>query len=103
TPLANILPADTPMHGFDTVADGLRLSTLQMEKYLEAADVALEAAIDFGPEPKQISGRMFLKDEEGVRKNLDMPEGTQTNPSDPKSKHRHLMRELPDAIVYFNE
>src|SRR5438093_1193595 len=40
TPLAVMLPADTPTLGFDTVADGLRFSTLQMEKYLEAADRA---------------------------------------------------------------
>ncbi|MHA3775407.1 DUF1592 domain-containing protein [Verrucomicrobiota bacterium sgz303538] len=103
TSLANLLPVDTPMYGFDTVAEGQRLSTLQMEKYLEAADVALDAAINLGPEPEQISGRLFFKDEEDVRKNLDTPEGTQTNPSDPKSKHRHLLRELPDAIVFFNE
>lgn len=103
TPLASLLPADTPLHGFDTVAEGLRLSTLQMEKYLEAADVAIDAAINLGPEPTQLKGRWFLKDEEGVRKNLDKPDGTPDNPSDPKSKHRHLLRELPDAIVFFNE
>lgn len=103
TPLAALLPADTPLHGFDTVAEGLRLSTLQMEKYLEAADIAIDAAINLGPEPTQLKGRWFLKDEEGVRKNLDKPDGTPDNPSDPKSKHRHLLRELPDAIVFFNE
>ena len=44
-PLAGLLPEDTPMHGYDTVADGLRFSQLQLEKYLEAADVALDAAV----------------------------------------------------------
>ena len=101
--VADLLPADTPMHGFDTVAEGLRLSTLQMEKYLEAADFALDAAINLGPEPKEIKGRWLLRDEKGVRENLDKPVGTLTNPNDLKSKHRHLMRELPDAIVFFNE
>jgi len=104
TPLAVLLPADTPLYGFDTVAEGLRLSTLQMEKYLEAADTAVDAAINLGPEPERMKGgRWFLKDEEGVRKNLDKPDGTPDNPSDPKSKHRHVLRELPDAIVFFNE
>jgi len=104
TPLAALLPADTPTYGFDTVAEGLRLSTLQMEKYLEAADLAIDEAINFGPEPEQLSKRCFFKDEQGVRKNLDTPEGTLANPNDPKSKHRYLMRELPDgAIVFFNE
>lgn len=101
-PLADSLPADTPLHGFDTVAEGLRLSTLQMEKYLEAADLALDAAIQLGAEPKPLSGRWFFKDEKDVRRNIDTPEGTLTNPNDPKSKHRYLLRELPDAIVFFD-
>ena len=103
TRLADLLPGDSSMHGFDTVADRLRLSTLQMEKYLEAADVAIDAAIQLGPEPTPLKGHWFLKDEKDVRKNLDTPEGTLSNPNDPKSKHRHLLRELPDAIVFFNE
>jgi hypothetical protein len=102
-PLADLLPEDTAMHGFDTVADGLRLSTLQMEKYLEAADTALDAAIDLGPEPQQMKEHWSLKDESDVRKNLDTPIGTITNPANPKDKHRHLLRELDDGVVFFNE
>ena len=100
-PLVVMLPADTPLHGFDTVAEGLRLSTLQMEKYLEAADAAVEAAIELGPEPKQIKGHWLVKDEKEIRRLLDTPEGTQVNKNDP-NKHRHLLRELPDAIVFFD-
>lgn len=102
TPLASILPADTPAHGFDTVAEGLRLSMLQIEKYLEAADVALDAAIDFSAEPQRETKRYLFRDEKNVRSNLDKPE---TAPAEDKSgkNHRHLMLELPDAIVYFNE
>ncbi|HEV7406010.1 MAG TPA: DUF1592 domain-containing protein [Chthoniobacteraceae bacterium] len=103
TPLAALLPADGSAHGFDTVAEGLRLSSLHMEKYLEAADLAFDDAVQFGPEPAQLSKRMFLKDEKGVRSMLDKPEGELTNKNDPKSKHRHVLHELPDAIVYFNE
>lgn len=103
-PLTAMLPADTPLYGFDTVSEGLRLSTLQMEKYLEAADAAVDAAINLGPEPASISGHWLVKDEEGVRKNIDTPEGTLTNRNDPKSKHRQLLRELPDgAIVFFDQ
>lgn len=102
TPLAAILPADTPAHGFDTVAEGLRLSMLQMEKYLEAADVALDAAIEFGPDPERKTVRYLFKDEKNVRSNLDKSEDS---PAEDKSgkKHRHLMLELPEAIVFFNE
>ncbi len=103
TPLVALLPADSPMHGFDTVAEGLRLSTLQMEKYLEAADIALDAAINLAPEPDPVKGHWLVKEEQGIRKNLDTPEGTITNKNDPKSKHRHLMLELPDSVVFFNE
>lgn len=102
-PLARLLPEEQPMHGFDTVAEGLRFSQLQMEKYLEAADVALDDAITFGPEPERTAKRYFFKDEKGVRSNLDKPE---TAEADDKSgrKHRHLLRELPDgSVVFFNE
>lgn len=103
TPLAGILPEDTPLHGFDTVAEGLRLSMLQMEKYLEAADLAIDEAIDLGPEPESIRKRWFFKDEPNVRKHLDTPVGAVTDKFNPKQTHRHLMKELPDAIVFFSE
>ena len=103
TPLAGILPEDTPMHGFDTVAEGLRFSQLQMEKYLEAADVAIDCAINLDVEPEQVKKKFFFKDEQGVRKNLDTPVGAVTDKFNPKQKHRHLMLEKPDAIVFFNE
>lgn len=103
-PLAPVLPADTPLYGFDKVSEGLRLSTLQMEKYLEAADLAIDAAVEFGPAPDAEKHRYFFKDEQGVRKNIDTPEGTVTNPNDKRNKHRHLLRQLEDgSIVYFNE
>lgn len=103
TPLAGILPEDTPMHGFDTVAEGLRFSQLQMEKYLEAADTAIDAAINLGPEPEQVKKRFFFKDEPGTRKHLDTPVGAVTDKFNPDRKHRHLLKELPDAIVFFSE
>jgi hypothetical protein len=96
----DILPPDTPSHGFDTVADGLRFSQLQMEKYLEAADTALEAAIVLTEEPKRFHKRMSLKEEKGIRENLDTPEGKVTNPAG-NEKHKVLFRELPDAVVMF--
>ena len=40
-----ILPADGEAHGFDTVGEALNLSYVQVAKYLEAADVALDEAI----------------------------------------------------------
>ena len=40
-----LLPADGSRHGFDKVGDALDLSHVQLAKYLEAADRALDAAI----------------------------------------------------------
>jgi len=103
TPLIGILPEDTPMHGFDTVAEGLRFSQLQMEKFLEAADVAINDAINLEVQPEQVKKKFFFKDEQSTRKQLDTPVGTVTDKFNPKQKHRHTLKELPDAIVFFNE
>jgi hypothetical protein len=102
TPLARLLPEEQPMHGFDTVAEGLRFSQLQIEKYLEAADAALDAAITFEAEPERRAKRCFLKDEKSVRSHLDKPDGAEAGDGS-RNKHRHVLRELPEAIVYFSE
>ncbi len=47
--VAALLPEDGRAHGFDTVDEGLSLSAVQMEKYLEAADRALDAALGGAP------------------------------------------------------
>jgi len=44
-PLAELLPEDGSVQGFDNVADGLGISAILMERYLEAADVAFEHVI----------------------------------------------------------
>lgn len=45
TPLADLLPEDGSVQGFDNVAGGLGLSSILMQRYLEAADVAFEGSI----------------------------------------------------------
>ena len=45
TELADLLPADDTVQGFDNVAGGLGLSSILMERYLEAADLAFESTI----------------------------------------------------------
>ena len=45
TPLASLLPEDGEVQGFDNVAGGLGISSILMERYLEAADVAFEHTI----------------------------------------------------------
>jgi hypothetical protein len=44
TPLREMLPEDGLSHGFDNVGESLNLSVAHLERYLEAADVALREA-----------------------------------------------------------
>ena len=55
--LMELLPEDGSAHGFDKVSTALTLSPVQVEKYLEAADVALDAAIGIGPKPAFVQQR----------------------------------------------
>jgi mono/diheme cytochrome c family protein len=72
--LEDLLPADASDHGFDNVGEALHSSSFLMEKYLEAADRALGAAIASGPKPWVQKARYSLKKEHpsgDVYKNLD--------------------------------
>ena len=101
TPMRHILPSDSPSHGFDTVAEGLRISQLHIEKYLEAADAAILDALDFRPPPDTTAKRYQYKEEPGVKKQFEIADGT-PDKKDPKKMHRQTLKELPDAIVWFN-
>lgn len=43
--LQKLLPEDDTAHGFNTTAEGLRISPVHIQRYLEAADKALQAAV----------------------------------------------------------
>jgi hypothetical protein len=47
----DLLPEDGRAHGFDRVGTALDLSHVQLTKYLEAADLALDQAIAIQPQP----------------------------------------------------
>jgi hypothetical protein len=57
-----MLPADGEAHGFDTVGAALNLSHVQVARYLEAADAALDAALQMSEVPVE-TRRVRLKDE----------------------------------------
>lgn len=102
-PLAGLLPEDTPMHGFDTVAEGLRFSQLQIEKYLEAADAALDAAVDLRVPVELKKERFSYKDQKSIQENLALPDDP---PADPKTKYqrkRQVFRSIDDALVMFTD
>ncbi len=47
--VTDILPLDDSGYGFDNIGDVLTLSPLHMERYLEAAELALNMAVDLSP------------------------------------------------------
>ncbi|MGJ8644889.1 MAG: DUF1592 domain-containing protein [Luteolibacter sp.] len=51
-----ILPPDDSGYGFDNIGDALTISPVHLERYLEAARIALDKALDFSPAkyPQQV-------------------------------------------------
>jgi mono/diheme cytochrome c family protein len=83
--LKELLPLDTPAHGFDNVGEALHVSPFLMERYLEAADKALGMAIANGPRPKTVKKRYNLKDSHQV-----------------KATTERVFRKLDDTVVCFS-
>jgi hypothetical protein len=83
--LKEMLPADTSAHGFDNVGEALHVSSFLMERYLEAADAALNLAIANGPQPPVTKKRYSLKDQHGV-----------------KEPSESVFRKLDDTVVLFS-
>src|SRR5262245_40300525 len=79
------LPLDGSADGFDNVGEALHVSSFLMERYLEAAELALKVAIANGSQPKLIKQRYSLKDQHGV-----------------KSSTERVYRKLGDTVVLFS-
>jgi mono/diheme cytochrome c family protein len=65
--LKELLPLDTSAHGFDNIGEALHTSSFLMDRYLEAADAALNVAIANGKQPPLVKKRYTLKDERIVK------------------------------------
>jgi mono/diheme cytochrome c family protein len=65
--LQEMLPADSSASGFDTSGDAHHTSSFLMEKYLEAADIALGKAIANNAQPPLVKNRYTLKEERAVK------------------------------------
>ncbi len=65
--LKDMLPLDSSAAGFDNVGGALHTSSFLMEKYLEAANLALDEAIANRAQPKTIFKRYVLKDQHSIR------------------------------------
>jgi hypothetical protein len=81
--LKELLPEDSTSHGFDNIGESLNVSSVLMERYLETADVALDAAIVTGLRPETKKKRYFYLDEKRV------------------NKHKSY-KQLDDAVVFFS-
>src|SRR6185295_7025024 len=65
--LKDLLPPDASAHGFDNVGEALHSSSFLMERYLDAADLALNPAIANGSRPSGINRRFDLKKDAGLK------------------------------------
>lgn len=86
TPLAELLPEDGKLHGFDTVGSALDLSSAHLQNYLEAADLALGAATQKGSRPPSRTDTYRF----GEGRNKD-------------HIGRHWHRAKDGAVVFFNQ
>jgi hypothetical protein len=65
--LADLLPPDTSVSGFDNSAEALHTSSYLMRSYLDAADRVLDEAIANKPQPWLLKKRFDLKEERSVK------------------------------------
>jgi hypothetical protein len=92
--IASLLPEDGSAAGFDNVDMALDVSAMHLEKYLEAADVALTAALVKGPRPPVIKERISYL--------LDADPRTPIYTTTLGKGQRQILA-LPDAAVFTNE
>ncbi len=78
-----LLPEDATLHGFDTMGEALAASAELLQAYLEAVDLALDAAYGPEKEPKRLQLRFPLL-------------------QDVKAHVGDLHRETPEGVVLFS-
>ncbi len=86
--LKDLLPEDATAQGFDNIGEALSMSSVLLERYLEAADAALDAVLVKGPRPETRKWHVTL-----------MPQNVKKD----DFHFRGGVRVLPDeTIVFFN-
>ncbi len=85
--LSDLLPEDPVTNGFDNGDATVGLSPVLMERYLDAAEKALDAAIANDPQPETKSGTYTFKPKEG---------------GDAKTVPWNAVVNREDAVVYLN-
>ena len=61
--LKEMLPPDPEAYGFDNVAEAQEISYVQLARYLEAAEVAIDEAMQLRPAPKPTKVRTWFTEE----------------------------------------
>lgn len=87
TDLKSLLPEDTSAGGFDNVAAALDVSSVLMDRYLEALDLALDAALWNHEQPVPLKQRYSYKDISQLKQTF----------------FGKRMLERDDAVVFFME
>lgn len=90
--LKELLPLDSSADGFDNVGEALHVSSFLMERYLEAADTALNVAIVNGPKPPSERKRYSYKDERAIIGDRE----------EFAADGHTIFRQLDDAVVFFS-
>ncbi|MCA1963640.1 MAG: DUF1592 domain-containing protein, partial [Prosthecobacter sp.] len=85
--LVDLLPEDGRAHGFDTVGEALAVSGVQMQRYMEAAETALDAALSAGERPERILQTATLESGDRNKENIG----------------KHWLKRQDGAVVVFNE
>ncbi len=104
------LPADGSAHGFDKNADALDISHVNMARYVEAADLALDLAIATQPEPPPLEKqRISLASQYIVRLILFngdavlLKDGQPDPDFPPSGEHKHIDPTAHARMGSFNE
>jgi hypothetical protein len=82
--LQDFLPPDSSANGFDNNSEAQHVSSFLMERYLDAANAALDLAIANLPQPKLLKLRLSCKEERLVKNNEE-----------------RVNRLLDDGVVFF--
>lgn len=80
------LPEDGRAHGFDTIGEALSISGIQMQRYMEAAELALNAALFADQRPEKTVQRATLDSERNRRDAIG----------------KHWLKREDGSIVVFN-
>lgn len=98
--LADMLPADPEKYGFDNVAEAQEISYVQLARYLEAAEVAIDGAMRLRPQPEPSTYRTWFS-ERGRYLGKGEFQGQGTGRNRPVGKWLVLLRQPNSAQAPF--